>query len=74
MVQVPLTKGICQQCGFRGLLRKCPRLPAGTIRSAASFYDLPSRNICITCFATPLGHPSENQIHRRLATEENEKS
>jgi hypothetical protein len=57
-----LLRGICQQCKFYGLVQPKDVVEEGT--------KIVEKRVCLTCFYTPAGMPSENQTHKRLPEEE----
>ena len=60
--------GICALCRMRGLLTAKPVVTAADVSSidGTCSDSLPIMRVCLTCFNTPAGFESENQIHRRL--------
>ena len=65
--------GICEVCGFRGLLS--PReyiAPSAFDRPIDPYSDPSTKNMCMTCFDTPIGCVSENQYWIRLERKKDE--
>lgn len=62
-------RGHCQNCGFVGLLIFRQMMNADLAMNADAELTKDGY-VCLTCYETPQGTKSENQLHKRLPAEE----
>lgn len=67
-MKLKLQKGQCENCGFKGLLRRVSFVPKSELDVLTAGEPIYSReaDICIECAETPTGCVSENSSHKRL--------
>lgn len=55
----------CQNCGMKGIVE--PKMTVETDNFDGTFGPAIKKELCVTCFETPMGRKSDNVGHQRLA-------